>query len=198
MYYLLYHPQNQNGTIAENANGVDAISMWTNTAKVKRIGIVLIGTVEQMKKVFATNGKGELMDNLIWREDAIIELVFNEETKDIKCGDMRKVLNVLKKMPSAEPKHSIAEWQKDFREYINMLNIPRDDYNGIMEYINDLPSVEPKRKKGKWIKRDDCWDGTYYECSVCKDAFTLMEGTPSDNNYDFCPNCGSYNGGEEE
>lgn len=92
------------------------------------------------------------MDNLIWREDAIIELVFNEETKDIKCEDMRKVLNVLKKMPSAEPKHSIAEWQKDFREYINMLNIPRDDYNGIMEYINDLPSVEPEINKQELIR----------------------------------------------
>ena len=46
--------------------------------------------------------------------------------------------------PSAQPTQSIAEWQKDFREYINMLNIPRDDYKGIMEYINDVPSAQPK------------------------------------------------------
>ena len=44
------------------------------------------------------------MSDLIYIQDAIIELVFNEETKDIKCEDMRKVLNVLKKMPSTEPK----------------------------------------------------------------------------------------------
>ena len=43
------------------------------------------------------------MSDLIYIQDAIIELVFNEETKDIKCEDMRKVLNVLKKMPSTEP-----------------------------------------------------------------------------------------------
>ena len=58
--------------------------------------------------------------------------------------------------------------------------------------------IEPKRKKGKWIERDDCWDGIYYECSVCKDSFTLIDGNPSDNNYNFCPSCGSYNGGEED
>ena len=60
-----------------------------------------------------------------------------------------------------------------------------------------LTSTEP-RKKGKWIEQDAGGDGVFYECSVCKDAFTLMDGTPSDNNYNFCPNCGSYNGGEEE
>lgn len=60
-----------------------------------------------------------------------------------------------------------------------------------------LPPAEP-RKKGKWIEQDAGGDGVFYECSVCKDAFTLMEGTPSDNNYNFCPNCGSYNGGGEE
>ena len=37
------------------------------------------------------------------RQEAITELVFNEETKDIKCEDMRKVLNVLKKIPFASP-----------------------------------------------------------------------------------------------
>lgn len=43
------------------------------------------------------------MSELIYKQDAITELVFNEETKDIKCEDMKKVLNVLKKMPSAQP-----------------------------------------------------------------------------------------------
>lgn len=36
----------------------------------------------------------------------------------------------------------IIEWKKDFKEYINSLSIPRDDYNGIMEYIDEFPSVE--------------------------------------------------------
>ena len=66
-------------------------------------------------------------------------------------------------------------------------------------WVEIQPTIEPQpRKKGKWIEQDAGGDGVFYECSVCKDAFTLIDGTPSDNNYNFCPNCGSYNGGEEE
>ena len=43
------------------------------------------------------------MSNLISRDKATTTLVFSEETKDIKCEDMKKVLNVLKKIPSTEP-----------------------------------------------------------------------------------------------
>jgi hypothetical protein len=75
----------------------------------------------------------------------------NEESKTIK-SIMDGIENNLEDLkpepcedaPSAQPTQSIAEWQKDFREYINMLNIPRDDYKGIMEYINDVPSAQPK------------------------------------------------------
>ncbi len=32
---------------------------------------------------------------------------------------------------------TIEEWAKDFKSYVNELQIPRDDYKGIMEYIDD-------------------------------------------------------------
>lgn len=64
------------------------------------------------------------------------------------------------------------------------------------EYIRTLPSAQPERKKGKWIEQDDGWDGIYYECSECKEAFTLIDGTPTDNLYNFCPNCGADMRGE--
>lgn len=38
---------------------------------------------------------------------------------------------------------AIDEWRNDFKGYVNALDIPRDDYNGIMEYIDELPSVQP-------------------------------------------------------
>lgn len=60
----------------------------------------------------------------------------------------------------------------------------------------DLPSAE--RKKGRWIETDDGWDGVYYECSCCKEAFTLIDGTPTDNLYNYCPNCGAEMRGEED
>ena len=62
---------------------------------------------------------------------------------------------------------------------------------GIVEVLNIATSVTPKRETGEWIEQDDGWDGVYYECSCCKEAFTLIDGTPSDNLYNFCPNCGA-------
>ena len=73
---------------------------------------------------------------------------------------------------------------------------PKDEQEEIKWIINHLPSAQPERKKGKWIEQDDGWDGVYYECSECGEAFTLIDGTPTDNLYNFCPNCGSYNGGD--
>jgi len=78
---------------------------------------------------------------------------------------------------------AIDKWKNDFRDYVNALDLPRDDYKGIMEYIDELPSsqplvihctdcedwlerqsilgfavsklpsAQPKRKTGRWVKR---------------------------------------------
>ena len=60
-----------------------------------------------------------------------------------------------------------------------------------VEAIEDLPSAQPERKKGKWKETDDGWDGTYYVCSECGCPWTLIDGTPEDNDMNFCPNCGA-------
>ena len=39
---------------------------------------------------------------------------------------------------------AIDEWKNDFKGYVNALDILRDDYNGIMEYIDELPSAQPE------------------------------------------------------
>lgn len=57
------------------------------------------------------------------------------------------------------------------------------------QMVEEMLTIE--RKTGKWIEQDDGWDGVYYECSCCKEAFTLIDGTPTDNLYNFCPNCGA-------
>ena len=30
-----------------------------------------------------------------------------------------------------------------------------------------------------------------YKCSNCGEEFQLMDGTPNDNDYDYCPHCGA-------
>ena len=60
------------------------------------------------------------------------------------------------------------------------------------DVLNDLPSAEP-RKNGKWIEYTDCeGKSRRITCDQC--------GHEEWNwcNPKFCPNCGSYNGGEEE
>lgn len=82
---------------------------------------------------------------------------------------------------SRQPTQSIAEWQKDFREYINMLNIPRDDYKGIMEYINDAPSTQPEILRCKECEHwDTSWQNDYApNYHYCP----LVDGTRRDDFY---------------
>ena len=55
------------------------------------------------------------------------------------------------------------------------------------------------RPQGKWIEQTDYVGDTYYECSVCKEPWTTIEGTPMQNFMNYCPNCGAkMDGGEEE
>lgn len=46
-------------------------------------------------------------------------------------------------------------------------------------------------KHGRWIEQEDGFGDTYYDCSCCGESFCLIEGTPTDNMYNFCPNCGA-------
>jgi len=54
------------------------------------------------------------------------------------------------------------------------------------------------QKVGKWIEKDG-WDGdVYYDCSVCGESWTTIEGTPWDNDMNYCPHCGAKMEGTEE
>ena len=43
-----------------------------------------------------------------------------------------------------------------------------------------------EREKGTWLEHYDC-----FSCSCCHEEFDILEGTPKDNDYNFCPNCGA-------
>ena len=63
--------------------------------------------------------------------------------------------------------------------------------------IDHMPTIEPQKRRGKW-ETIEGWDGDeVYRCSECGEEYVLIDGTPKDNGYHFCPNCGSYNGGEK-
>lgn len=54
-------------------------------------------------------------------------------------------------------------------------------------------------KHGRWNEESpDYLDGdSVYVCSVCGETWTLIEGTPLDNNMHYCPSCGAKMKGEE-
>lgn len=53
-----------------------------------------------------------------------------------------------------------------------------------------------ERKTGKWIEKDG-WDGdVYYDCSACGESWITIEGTPWDNDMNYCPHCGAKMEGE--
>ena len=67
-----------------------------------------------------------------------------------------------------------------------------------VEALEKLPSAEPERKKGKWIGKEQFANSPEFyswQCSVCG---CVLEDPTLDKPYPFCPNCGSFNGGEQE
>lgn len=95
------------------------------------------------------------MSDLINRQD-VINALNKKRIETMKKGqDVNLIWECLDVVAQVQPEQSIAKWQKDFREYINMLNIPRDDYNGIMEYINELPSANQWISCSEMLPNDD-------------------------------------------
>ena len=63
--------------------------------------------------------------------------------------------------------------------------------------LDAQPTIEPERKTGKWQRKysrpgvyaDLCW-----HCSICGGKFSDTYA----NMWKHCPDCGSYNGGNNE
>ena len=45
--------------------------------------------------------------------------------------------------------------------------------------------------RGEWQYHPEDYDELTWTCSRCGEVWTLIDGTPDDNNMDFCPACGS-------
>jgi DNA-directed RNA polymerase subunit RPC12/RpoP len=74
-------------------------------------------------------------------------------------------------------------------------------YDEVMKRIEafDLAirALEQQPKTGHWIE-EDMFDGEVaYRCSKCGGLFELENGTPKENEYNFCPKCGEKMESEE-
>lgn len=75
---------------------------------------------------------------------------------------------------------AIDKWKNDFKGYINALDIPKDDYKGIMEYIDELPSAQ-----SEWIP---CSEPPIENNSY----FVWMPFAPKGHHITVAEWCGSY------
>ena len=78
------------------------------------------------------------------------------------------------------------------KEYIRR-SVPNwsEDREIVLDCIANSPTIV-ERKKGTWVRNKD---GVY--CSSCYLGWSFITGVPGDLEvrYNYCPNCGSYNGG---
>ena len=82
---------------------------------------------------------------------------YDKERLREEVTNLEEKIKALEQQPCED---KIIEWKKDFKEYVNALSIPRDDYKGIMEYIDELPvaSQEPCEEA---ISRQDALDALH-------------------------------------
>lgn len=52
-------------------------------------------------------------------------------------------------------------------------------------------SLFVKLHHAEWVEDEDVYGEPIYRCSNCNERFVLEEGTPLDNCYFYCPNCGA-------
>lgn len=58
--------------------------------------------------------------------------------------------------------------------------------------IRSIPAADVREvKRGKWEYTKINYDDYAWVCSVCGETWVLNDGTPAENNMNYCPNCGA-------
>lgn len=59
--------------------------------------------------------------------------------------------------------------------------------------LADMPAADVAPVvHGRWEDSIDEWFGTdVYTCSKCRESYVLVEGTPKQNLWHYCPQCGA-------
>ena len=128
------------------------------------------------------------MKDLISRQDAIdavhksydVILDFKTDGKTISSS----IEDILSSLPSAQP-YTDEEIKK-------IQELEQAQFEKMYELGYQVGRMaQSERKRGKWIEDDDGWDEVIWRCSECDAVFTLIDGTPEENEYYFCPHCGA-------
>ena len=91
---------------------------------------------------------------------------------------------------------SFCENELDLGAYRTGCIAAIQDDIGNIKHIPTADVVEVRH--GEWLEWEDEMLGVVYMCSVCKEDFVTVEGTPSDNLWYYCPHCGAKMDGKGE
>lgn len=150
----------------------------------------------------------------------IVDMSEKQLSKDYELVSLYHVFNEMSASEAMQKIKDYEERQEKWKEdnstatdgyaetiFGKMRNATPEERRAVQEGIENI-SVNTgvnfyddlqEQQTGEWISDEheaytenhDTW-----ECSVCHEPFTLTEGTPRDNRYNFCPNCGAKMKGE--
>lgn len=87
---------------------------------------------------------------------------------------------------------TIEEWAKDFKSYVNALDMPRDDYKGIMEYIDDAIALLKEQEAKTVMESTNMYTGLPIthcpKCGISLDRY--LYGRQYEGQINYCPMCG--------
>ena len=89
--------------------------------------------------------------------------------------------------------HVEACCEKNLHVVVGMNIIPRFKYKRIEQECKNFKdrSRFVELSHAEWVEDEDMYGDPIYRCSNCNEHFVLEEGTPTDNCYSYCPNCGA-------
>ena len=89
---------------------------------------------------------------------------------------------------------SIKEWAKDFKEYVNNLQLQNDDCKGVMEYIDDALEIMKEQEPLEPTRVIIEQVGPLYHRCYCKKCGhhvgNMVNNRVADVHEDYCSRCG--------
>lgn len=89
---------------------------------------------------------------------------------------------------------NLAMAAEDGSREINMVYKKQELFKAVKKVVESCPSIEPDslRPVEHWdMEEDAVGDSIIWTCSNCKDSIIMYDGTPMENGYKYCPQCGA-------